>query len=169
MNTQTDAAYWIEKLQLKPHPEGGFYREWYRSSLPVTTDVAKSGMEGSRSACTCIYYLLQSDQFSAFHRIRSDEIWHFYEGGSMSILELDMEEGLKIHRLGRDPSENLGFQAVIKAGNWFAARLSPKSLYALVGCTVAPGFDFLDFELANANALAMQFPSHAILIRELSR
>lgn len=145
-----DATYWIKKLKLQKHPEGGWYREVYRSTQVVNT------AGGLRPASTSIYYLLEGDDFSAFHRIRSDETWHYYTGTSaIEVLLIDGGE-LRIFRLGSGSDEN--FQQVVPKYHWFAARLTDPKGFALAGCTVAPGFDFQDFELADQKLLN-EFPT----------
>jgi uncharacterized protein len=116
-----------------------------------------AGFSGDRNISTSIYYLLEGDDFSAFHRIKSDEIWHFYTGTS-AIEIISVEEG-KIRKqfLGDNPRENQFFQIVVPKNTWFAARLVNKQGFALAGCTVSPGFHFDDFEMANQE-LIWQFP-----------
>jgi len=164
-----DAAYWIKKLQLTRHIEGGSFREVYRSTLSVPQDSLPILFQGDRSISTSIYFLLEKGQFSAFHRIASDELWHFYSGGALLIYEINHSGGLVMHRLGPDAENGEMFQTVVRAGNWFASVPAEGSDYSLAGCTVAPGFDFADFELADREALSGQYPSHAALIRALTR
>jgi hypothetical protein len=162
------AEYWINRLQLATHIEGGAFREIYRSQLLAPLAALPPTFTGDRSYCTSIYFLLKQDQFSAFHKIKSDEVWHFYYGDALIVYEIDAQGKLIEHRLGCDPDNNETFQCVIAAGNWFAARLAPGSSYALVGCTVSPGFDFADFELANRDELVRLYPEHRDLIIELT-
>ena len=164
-----NADYWIKKLQLTPHVEGGAFREIYRSSLSVPGQSLPVLFQGDRNICTSIYFLLQKGQFSAFHRIASDELWHFYAGDPLLIHEISHAGLLVTHRLGSDPEAGEVFQTVIKAGSWFASVPEMPGEYALVGCTVAPGFDFADFELAGRDALSEHYPQHAALIRTLTR
>jgi predicted cupin superfamily sugar epimerase len=156
-----------------PHPEGGHYRETYRSAQSVVR--VDSGR--TRSASTAIYYLLSDGAYSAWHRIQSDEVWHFYQGGALDIHTLDAEGRLTTHRLG-NPFGNgdnegdttvYGFQAIVPAGLWFAAELVQPESYALVGCTVSPGFEFSEFELADATALQAAWPQHKAVINRLGR
>ncbi|PWT78652.1 MAG: hypothetical protein C5B59_01305 [Bacteroidetes bacterium] len=163
-----DAQYWIQELNLREHVEGGYYREIYRSSLIIPQSGLPFAFAGDRHASTSIYFLLKSGSHSAFHRILSDETWHFYSGGCLLIYEMNYHGLLRIHRLGNNPEKDERFQVTIEAGNWFGARPDNGTDYALVGCTVAPGFDFADFELANAAELSNQFPTHRNLIMELS-
>lgn len=155
-----DPQYWIDHLKMQPHPEGGYYAETYRSEGKIK--------ELDRSYSTGIYFLLLEDKFSAFHRIRSDEMWHFYAGSSIEVLVLEKNGELKIHRLGNKPDQGESFQFVVPGGLWFASRMADKSTYGLVGCTVAPGFDFQDFEMARRSALIEQFPQHTQVITELT-
>lgn len=143
------AAYWIKKLGLEKHPEGGWFKEIYRSAEKVRTPI------GERNAGTSIYYLLEGDEFSAFHRIQSDEIWHYYAGTSAIEILWIAEGKLMQSLLGAGSGENL--QVIVPKKHWFAARLINTRGFALAGCTVAPGFDFSDFELADQN-LPEEFP-----------
>jgi predicted cupin superfamily sugar epimerase len=162
------AEYWINKLQLATHIEGGAFREIYRSPVLAPLTALPSAFTGERNFCTSIYFLLQQHQFSAFHKIKSDEVWHFYYGDALIVYEIDQQGRLIEHRLGCDPDNNETFQCVITAGNWFAAKLAPGGEFALVGCTVSPGFDFADFELAKQEELTAAWPAHASLIKELT-
>jgi predicted cupin superfamily sugar epimerase len=164
-----DAAHWIEKLRLIKHVEGGYYREIYRSPITVDKNNLPDNFNGNRNVCTAIYFLLEKEQFSAFHRIASDEIWHFYYGDTLSIYEIETNGTLIEHKLGSNAGSVEVFQTVIKAGNWFASRVSNGNGYALVGCTVSPGFDFEDFEMAERKLLTAQYPQHADLIKSLTK
>ncbi|GAB7538502.1 cupin domain-containing protein [Burkholderia sp. 3C] len=160
------AAELIERFALLPHPEGGYFRETYRAPLRV----GREADGASRSASTAIYYLLCDGAYSAWHRIRSDEVWHFYAGDPLDVYLLDDADGLVIHRLG-NPLLHPGAvsQAVVPAGRWFGAACADSAGFALVGCTVAPGFEFAEFELADPQALARQFPQHAEAVARLAR
>ena len=162
-----DAQYWIHHLGLSPHPEGGYYRVTYKADLNIARSVLPSSYQGDRSASTAIYFLLDEGNFSAFHRIPSDEVWHFYAGSSLVVYVIDPEGNYSELHLGDDSDEV--FQAVVKAGCWFASRVKNAAGFALVGCTVAPGFDFADFELAARSELIRTFPAHRKLIEELTR
>jgi predicted cupin superfamily sugar epimerase len=162
------ADYWITKLQLTTHVEGGAFREVYRSAVTAPPSALPVIFNGERNICTSIYFLLQQHQFSAFHKISSDEIWHFYFGDALVIYEIDEEGFLTIHHLGNDPSKGQSFQCVVQAGNWFAAVVAPGGDYTLSGCTVSPGFDFADFVLADKEELSAKYPQHENLIRSLT-
>lgn len=163
------ARYYIEHLQLQPHPEGGYYKETYRSTGDIAAGCLPEQFGGDRSYSTAIYFLLQQGDFSAFHRIKSDECWHFYEGGTLLIHVLQANGQYSCTRLGRNIHEGEMFQYVVHAGAWFASEPAQSSFYTLVGCTVAPGFDFADFEMANREELAKDFPDQASLINRLCR
>jgi predicted cupin superfamily sugar epimerase len=169
MTKRPDAAYWIDKLQLTPHVEGGAFREVYRSELVIPRHSLPLFFQGDRPASTHIYFLLTAGQFSAFHRIAADELWHFYSGDPLLVYEITHNGRLVTHRLGGDPEKGESFFAVVHAGSWFGSALADGGGYALVGCSVAPGFDFADFELAERGVLAAQYPEQAELIRRLTR
>lgn len=162
-------AYWIEKLQLEPHPEGGYYRQTYRSELTIDGEALPSGFAGSRPSATAIYFLLDGADFSAFHRLRSDEIWHFYAGASVVVHVIEENGKYSEILLGDDARGGAVFQAVVKAGCWFGSEVRDGKSWALVGCTVSPGFEFADFELGKRQELTLQFPQHADLIERLTR
>ena len=159
----------VAYYQLEPHPEGGYYKETYRSKEMIGKDALPVRFNGHRYFSTAIYFLLEQGNFSAFHRIQSDETWHFYAGQTLEILVIhDVGKFEKI-LLGSDIEKGESFQATVPAGSWFASIPAEDSLFSFVGCTVAPGFDFMDFELAKAHELAAQFPEHATLIEKLCR
>jgi uncharacterized protein len=162
-----DAQYWINHLGLSPHPEGGYYRATYKSDLTIARSALPSSYQGDRSASTAIYFLLDGRDFSAFHRIASDEVWQFYCGSSLVVYVIDPEGDYSELHLGGGSDEV--FQAVVKAGCWFASRVKDAAGFALVGCTVAPGFDFADFELAVRSELVAAYPQHRKLLEELTR
>lgn len=163
----TEAKILVEKLALQPHPEGGFYKEVYRAKdevLPLSRDDSEK-----RNASTSIYYLLTSNDYSAWHRIKSDEIWHFYQGCPLSIYILSKNKKLQIHKLGNPAhTPTATFQVIVEANQWFAAQPDEPNNYTLAGCTVAPGFDFKDFELAD-HQLIQSYPEQAEMIRRFRR
>jgi uncharacterized protein len=163
-----DARYWIERLELAPHPEGGYFRQTYRSDVTLPRE-ALPGLSGARAASTAIYFLLEGENFSAFHRLRSDEMWHFYWGAPLRVEVLDPNGAHSVIRLGSNPEAGDLFQAVVKAGCWFASHVADWNSFALVGCTVAPGFDFEDFEMANRARLLARFPEQHTIISRLTR
>ncbi len=163
------ADYWINTLQLTAHIEGGAYRQTYRSDLIIGQNQLPAGFHGPRPAATAIYFLLKEDQFSAMHRIASDELWHFYDGDPLVIYEIDTAGNLTEHYLGNDAGNNEFFQCVVKSVSWFGSKTKEGRHYSLVGCTVSPGFDFADFELGNREALLQLYPQHASVINALTR
>jgi predicted cupin superfamily sugar epimerase len=163
-----DADSWIEKLMLSRHPEGGYYREVYRSEESISVDSLPGRYRGDRAFSTAIYYLLKGDEFSAFHRLRSDEIWHFYTGSPV-LIHLIMPSGeYRRAILGIDEEGGSLPQLVIVRGCWFAAEVKEKHSFSLAGCTVAPGFDFDDFQMGGGE-LAGLFPVHKDLIERFTR
>ena len=164
-----NARYWIEKLRLEPHPEGGYFRQTYRSEVVIAREALPAGFTGARAASTAIYFLLEGRNFSAFHRLRSDEVWHFYAGEPLMVHVIDRAGKYSSIRLGRDLDEGEVPQAVVPAGCWFASHMADWSSFAVVGCTVAPGFDFEDFEMAKREELVARYPQHGVLIERLTR
>ncbi len=167
-----NSEYFIKKLSLSRHPEGGWYAETYRSTLAVAPQAVNDSSSFQyiynkpHIACTCIYFLLTSGEFSAFHRLRSDEMWHFYAGTELEVFIISPEGVLTRNLLG---SNGETFQILIPAGHWFAAKVFAKDSFSLVGCTVAPGFEFEDFELASRQQLIDEFPEHESIISQLTR
>lgn len=159
------AADYVSHLNLQAHPEGGYFAETFRSELVMEP----SGFPGPRAASTAIYFLLEQGQFSALHRIKSDEVWHFYDGQSLDIIEIEHNGELRITKLGRNFSSGECLTHVVKAGVWFGSRPSQGTEFSLVGCTVAPGFDFADFEMPSKGWFQEAFPQHAGLISGMSR
>lgn len=156
------AQDWVKKLGLAKHPEGGYYRETFRSK----TQVSAPGFSGDRSASTAIYYLLKSGQFSAFHRIKSDELWHLYAG---SPLVLHVIEGGRLYTVTLGRGKGQEPQATVRAGCWFSASVARPRSYSLAGCTVAPGFDFADWEMGVREELVKEHPRHRETIERYTR
>ncbi|RMG66639.1 MAG: cupin domain-containing protein [Bacteroidetes bacterium] len=163
-----DAAYWIEQLDLSGHPEGGYFRQVYQSDEQLMPAGLPARYEQARAAGTGIYFLLTEAGFSAFHRLQTDELWHYYTGTVPVDLWVIQPGGELAHlRLGPDPGAGMAFQLLVPRGTWFAAE-TPGG-FALTGCTMAPGFDFADFELGARAALQAAYPKHAALIKRLTR
>lgn len=156
------AKYYIQKLQLNKHPEGGYYREIYRSGEIIFIDAPNQNRK--RNVSTSIYFLLEGSQKSKFHKLKSDELWHFYDGTAVKIYILDGKGKLTETMIGRDIENGELFQTTIGKNNWFAAEVMDKRSFTLIGCTVSPGFDFSDFELAKRANLLNKFPDHKELI-----
>lgn len=169
MVNSPDSEYWVKKLNLQPHPEGGYYKETYRSEEYFGKEGLPSRFRGKRNYSTAIYFLLEKENFSAFHRIHSDEVWHFYAGDGITVFMLREDGEMEAINLGANPDKDEVLQAVVPAGVWFASRVRDQGSYGLVGCTVSPGFDFEDFEMANRDELLEQFPRHKKTIIALTR
>jgi uncharacterized protein len=159
----------VRFYELQPHPEGGYYKETYRSQEIISQNSLPERFNGERPFSTAIYFLLAGENFSAFHRISSDELWHFYSGVALNVYVIDATGRLETIRLGNNIANGEVFQATVPAGCWFASEASDKTGFSFVGCTVAPGFDFSDFELADKASLSKLFPQHEMLIRRLCR
>jgi uncharacterized protein len=159
----------VTQYNLLPHPEGGWYRETYRSNESIPSNALPERFTAERAFSTAIYFLLEEGNFSAFHRIKSDECWHFYAGDPLLIYVIGKDGLLETIELGNNISKGQFFQYVVPANCWFASRPAPGSSFCFVGCTVSPGFDFADFELAGTNELAGLYPSHKDIIATLCR
>ncbi len=166
-----DARYWIERLGLTRHPEGGWFKETFRSTLVLPRLGAP--YEGVRVASTDIYFLLEAHDMSHLHRLSSEERWHFHTGGPMTVYAILPDGTRQDLRLGACFERGEHFQVGVPAGSVFGARVDasedPEQAFALVSCTVAPGFDFEDFELCGREELLAQYPEHSELIGLLSR
>ncbi|MEO7214638.1 cupin domain-containing protein [Mucilaginibacter sp.] len=160
---EPNAAYWIEQLSLSPHPEGGFYKEVFRSRQQVN----RVGADTVLQACTSIYYLLEGEDYSGFHKISSDEIWYFHKGAPLTVHVITTEGEHKPLQLSDQPGGNLSL--VVPAGLWFAAEVTAKTGYTLVSCAVAPGFEFGEFEMAKKEELLTNYPGNEGLFERLCR
>lgn len=159
----------IQQFQLQPHPEGGYYKETYRSADSIPDRILSRQFNGDRAFSTSIYFLLEKNNFSAFHRIKSDEMWHFYSGKTLLIHIIHLNGKLETIRLGSNIMAGEVFQVTVPATCWFASEPALDSDYCFVGCTVSPGFDFADFELAESKELIKVYPQHEPVIKRLCR
>ena len=159
------AGYLINKLRLREHPEGGYFVETYRSDKILNL----REYDGPRYVCTAIYYLLAGNQFSSFHIMKSDEIWHFYTGSSLTLHIIESDGTLNEVILGPNTNDEERFQAVVKSGCWFAASVNDHNSYTLVGCTVSPGFDYSDWKLGDRQTLTEMYPQHKWIIEKYTR
>jgi predicted cupin superfamily sugar epimerase len=166
---ERNADYFISELNLIAHPEGGYFREVYRSEELIPGDALPYRYSGSRAFSTVIYFLLKSGEPSRFHRLQSDEIWHFYAGSSLTIHQIVADGEYLETILGGSIESGESYQAVIHEHTWFAAEVNQADSYSLIGCTVAPGFDFADFELGERVSLLAAFPQHEKIIRLLTK
>ena len=153
---------------LQSHVEGGWYAETYRSAGTIPREALPGGFTGPRHYSTLIMYLLRQGDKSALHRLRQDEIWHFYLGGPLELVHIPPQGALTRVRLGQDVLGGELVHYVIPAGHWFGARPCPGAEFCLLGCTVAPGFDFADFELARREDLLRLYPNHQELVEQLT-
>ncbi len=158
-----------KRLKLQPHPEGGYFIETYRSTHKLSKKALAGGYPGDRSVSTAIYYLLTPKSFSAMHRLRGDEVFHFYLGDAVDLLQLHSNGTAKVSVLGPNLAAGMRPQLVVPGGVWQGMKLLRGGKYALLGTTVAPGFDFKDLELGNREELVEEYPHFAKLITELTR
>jgi len=159
----------IQQFNLQPHPEGGWYKQNYKSTEWITCGALPERFGGDRFFSTAIYFLLEKGSFSAFHRIKSDECWHFYTGDPLLIYVIKHDGNLETVSLGNDFGQGQQFQYIVPANCWFASSPAPGSEYCFAGCTVSPGFDFADFEMADCNRLSLEYPQHEKIIRRHCR
>ena len=158
----------IRFYKLEPHPEGGYFRESYRCAGTIPADALGGAFSGARSYSTAIYFLLPEGVKSSLHRIKSDEVWHFYMGGPLNIAQIFPDGRMETVKLGQDMEAGHKFQHVVPAGCWFGAYPEPGGGFSFAGCTVAPGFDFADLELAIPEQLLTRFPQTAAIIKKLT-
>lgn len=159
----------IKYYELQPHPEGGYFKQTYISEGIITAEALPMVFSGERHFSTAIYFLVLKNNFSAFHRLLADELWHFYTGGCLYIHIIHSGGGYELKKLGNHIHQHENFQVLVPAGCWFAAECATGTEFCLAGCTMAPGFDFADFELAKAAELSAQYPQHTELIGRLCR
>ena len=165
MQGPNDVKYWVARLGLREHPEGGYYNETYRSDELVDKSALPARYKGFRAFSTSIYFLLPEGSFSAFHRIKSDETWYFHTGDPLEIFVLFPTGDLKQIILGLD--EEAVLQYTVPHGTWFASRTLGS--FSLVGCNVSPGFDFADFEMGSCKELSETYPEHKEIIQAFTR
>lgn len=158
----------VRELDLKPHPEGGYYKEVYRAKGEIP-ETSLPGYDGARNFATSIYFLLTKENFSAFHTIRQDELWHHYEGDALEVHVLTKDGLHQVINLGKELEAGQQPQGVVYGGDVFGSRVAEGGEYALVGCTVAPGFDFKDFQLDEREQLLSSYPKYSQIINELTR
>ena len=157
-----NAKFWLKKLKLQKHPEGGYFTNTYVSGKKINLPE----YDGFRSTCTAIYYMLTGNQFASFHTIKSDEIWHFYSGSSLTLHMIYSNGKMEQILVGPNYDKGERFQGIIKSGCWFAATVNDKKSYSLVGCTVSPGFDYRDWKLGDRKKLLKQYPQYEKLIKK---
>lgn len=163
-----DAKRIIEKFELEKHPEGGYFREVYRSKGTILKNYLPKEFDGDRNYATSIYFLLTPNDFSAFHKINQDEIWHFYTGATLKLHMISPEGFYSSVLIGTNFEENEIPQFVVPAQYYFAAEVLKKDAFAFVGCVVSPGFDFRDFNLPSCKELTAEYPQHKKIIERLT-
>lgn len=159
---------YVTRLDMQAHIEGGYYRELYRSPIQITDEGLPFRFEGSRALSTTICFLLESGQWSKFHRLKFDEIWFYHDGCPMLVHQIDADGRYSCARLGLSPEQGEQPQLLITAGTIFGAEPAAPDSFCLVSCMVSPGFDFRDFELFGAQELLALFPAHAGIIQRLN-
>lgn len=164
-----DARYWIEKLGLVPHPEGGFFAPAYRSPERLEKKSLPCRFPSGRAFVSSIHYLLDRDSISALHRLKSVEIWHYCAGSPLALHWIDTTGNLSMRLLGEDLEQGQFFQVAIEPGCWFGAEIAGPGDFSLVSCVVVPGFDFEDFELGRREDLLATYPRHAATIEKFTR
>lgn len=164
----TGSEYWIKKLGLKKHPEGGYYHEFYRSSTLISPQDLNWNCTEKRASATSIYFLLTSGEVSKLHRLKSDELWYYHAGSSLTITVITPQGSFSRHILGLNLDENEQPQVIIPAGSIFGASVNDSGSYSLVSCMVTPGFDFRDFELLSKEQLIKEYSQYQEVIEELT-
>lgn len=159
----------IKKLNLLPHPEGGYFSETYRSKEIIRKENLPARYGGDRNFLTSIYFLLEENNFSAFHRLKTDEIWYFHYGSPLLLNTIDEHGNLSQIILGSDFKIGQKFQHTVPAGHWMSASVLNEKGFSLIGCTMSPGFDYNDFELADREKLIELFPRHKVIIEKYTR
>lgn len=163
-----DTEELIHHFELEKHPEGGYFKEVYRSDGFITSENLTSDFVGDRNYATSIYFLLTSDSFSAFHKIKQDEIWHFYKGASLKLHMISPDGTYSFVIVGNDFKKGEVPQFIVPAHHYFAAEVFAENSFAFVGCSVSPGFDFRDFTLPSCKSLSDEFPNHKEIIKRLT-
>lgn len=172
--TRLNAEYWISKLNLIPHPEGGYYRRTYQCAEKISDKELSVEFSDQRMLATSIYFLLTVDEVSNFHRLKSDEIWYFHAGAPLTVYVIHENGALEEMHLGLDLEKGQVPQVTVPKGTIFGSKLTAldeqtEDDYALVSCMVTPGFDYRDFELFSRSELLAMYPQHEDIIRELTR
>lgn len=162
------AQYWINLLNLIPHPEGGFFREIYSSNIYVEGNSINDKFTGRRNLSTSIYFLLQSGDVSRFHRLRSDEVWFYHKGSSLTIYTIDSNGNRSDIRLGKEIENGEVFQAIIPAGTMFGASVNVPNSFTIFGCMVSPGFNSEDFEQPDRRWLLKKYPQYKDIILKMT-
>ncbi|MBD7984992.1 cupin domain-containing protein [Sporosarcina sp. Sa2YVA2] len=162
------AAYWVSKLGLLPHPEGGYYKATFSSEERTTDEQLSVDFEGTRKLYTSIYFLLTSDNISHFHRLKSDEVWYYHAGSSLTVHVIEEDGTYREIQLGMDLEKGEVPQALVPKNSIFGSSVKGDNNCSLVGCMVSPGFEFQDFELFTQAELLEKYPQHEDIIMKLA-
>ena len=163
------AKEYISKLQLEQHPEGGYFKEIYRCGELFSAEHLPGRYNKDRSFSTSIYFMLEGNQVSLFHKLKSDEVWHFYDGTAIIVYIITEDGEFTEQHLGNNIDKGESFQIIIPKGSWFGAELKDELSFGLIGCTVSPGFDFEDFELGSRKYLLKLYPKYSEIIKKLTK
>jgi len=169
LRNMNNYEYWVNKLELAKHVEGGYYKEVYKNSEAITDKELKSSFSGKRHLATSIYFLLTSEDASNFHRLKSDEIWYYHAGAPLTVYVIDEKGDLKELKVGLDIENGEQPQVIVPAGSIFGSMVNKENSFSLVGCMVSYGFDFHDFELFSREELLAKYPEHKDIILKLTR
>lgn len=159
----------IERFKMEPHPEGGYFCKGYSDAPCFYPNFPDQKFDGSRRLYSSILYLLEKDDFSAFHRLETDEMWHHYLGGELVFYVISPTGSLQVQKVGKTLDEGSVFQFLVPHHHWFAVVPGAGFDFALCGCTLSPGYDDADFELASRDVLCAMFPEQRTLISALTR
>lgn len=160
---------WIDHLSMRLHPEGGWFSESYTKAPLFLPTLSSQYYSSERRLYSSIYYLLEEGDFSAFHQLETDEMWHHYQGGVLRVFMIDSSGSLTVRRLGGDAAGGAVFQLLVPHHTWFAVEPEAGSGFALCGCTLTPGYSDEDFRMAKRDELIEIFPLHSDLIKRLTR
>ena len=165
---QQDPQYYISKLGLEPHPEGGYFKRTFESQEQITDQELTVDFEGKRMLYTSIYFLLTSNDVSHFHRLQSDELWYYHAGSPLSVHMIDENGEYTEHKLGLDLENGEVPQVLVPKNTIFGSSVKDRETFSLVGCMVSPGFEYQDFELFTQEELLLKYPEHKEIIMKIA-
>ena len=165
---QQDPQYYISKLGLEPHPEGGYFKRNFESQEQITDQELTVDFEGKRMLYTSIYFLLTSNDVSHFHRLQSDELWYYHAGSPLSVHMIDENGEYTEHKLGLDLENGEVPQVLVPKNTIFGSSVKDRETFSLVGCMVSPGFEYQDFELFTQEELLLKYPEHKEIIMKIA-
>ena len=165
---QQDPQYYISKLGLEPHPEGGYFKRTFASQEQITDQELTVHFEGKRMLYTSIYFLLTSNDVSHFHRLQSDELWYYHAGSPLSVHMIDENGEYTEHKLGLNLENGEVPQVLVPKNTIFGSSVKDRDTFSLVGCMVSPGFEYQDFELFTQEELLLKYPEHKEIIMKIA-